>query len=170
MGDLLTTLADRIAIQDCLVRYCRGIDRLDEDLLRSVYWEDSYDDHGSYKGNGYEFAGFVVPALRKGYALTHHSILNSSIELDGDVAHGETYVHAYHLSHPDAEGARTVFLFMGRYVDRLEKRNGEWRLAHRVVVFDWSRVDPIVGDLPEEWKSRFATGRRDREDQSYQRA
>jgi hypothetical protein len=38
-------LADRKAIRHCLLRYARGVDRIDEDLLRSVYWEDATDEH-----------------------------------------------------------------------------------------------------------------------------
>ena len=169
MGDL-AWVADRIAIQDCLVRYCRGIDRGDADLVRSAYWPDSYDDHGGYKGNGYEFADHAIPSLNKNYSATHHTILNSSIDLQGDVAHGETYVQAYHVSKPVEGRPRTVFLFAGRYVDRLTKRDGVWKIAHRVVVYDFDRVDPIDGAMPESWTSTFTAGRRDRDDLSYGRA
>ena len=34
-------LVDREAIRECLYRYCRGIDRLDEAALRSSYWPDA---------------------------------------------------------------------------------------------------------------------------------
>lgn len=169
MGDL-AWVADRIAIQDCLVRYCRGIDRGDADLVRSAYWPDSFDDHGAYKGNGHEFADYAVPALNKAYDATHHTILNSSVDLAGDVAHAETYVQAYHVSKAAPGETRTVFLFAGRYIDRLDKRDGEWRIAHRVVVYDFDRIDPIDGAMPAEWTARFTSGRRDRDDLSYGRA
>jgi hypothetical protein len=169
MGDL-GWVADRIAIQDVLVRYCRGIDRGDADLVRSVYWPDSYDDHGAYKGSGAEFADYAVPRLNAAYSATHHTILNSTVDLDGDVAHTETYVEAYHVSKPVPGQQQTVFLFAGRYVDRLEKRDGEWRIKHRVVVYDFDRVDPIERSMPESWTSTFTGGRRDRDDLSYGRA
>lgn len=169
MGDL-GWVADRIAIQDVLVRYCRGIDRGDADLVRSVFWPDSYADYGGYKGNGAEFADYVVPRLNAAYTATHHTILNSAVELDRDVAHTETYMHAYHVSKPVPDERQTVFLFAGRHVDRFEKRDGQWRVAHRVVVYDFDRVDPIERSMPESWTSTFTGGRRDRDDLSYGRA
>lgn len=168
MGDVLTMLADRQAITDCLVRYCRGIDRLDEDLIRSAYWEDSVDDHGSYQGNGFEFAAWVVPVLRDRFLATHHAIMNTSIDLDGTTAHVETYVHALHLLPADAEGRHAEFVFLGRYIDRFEKRSGQWRIAERAVVHDWSRVDPIAGGPPRA-SDPYVPGRRDRDDLSYRR-
>lgn len=167
MTDVLTAVADRIAIQDCLVRYCRGIDRGDADLVQSAYWPDSFDDHGGYKGSGWEFGAYAIPRLNAGYQATHHAILNSSVELDGNIAHAETYVQASHVQHPAADRSVSIMLFAGRYVDRLEKRDGEWRIAHRVVVYDFSRIDPIDQDIDAAWKTKFTHGRRDRDDLSY---
>ena len=50
VSQLLAELADREAIRDCLHRYCRGVDRCDEDMLRSAYWEDAHDDHVVFAG------------------------------------------------------------------------------------------------------------------------
>ena len=169
MGDL-GWVADRIAIQDVLVRYCRGIDRRDVDTIRSVYWPDSYDDHGGFKGNGHAFAERVVPALDAQFDATHHSILNSSVDLDGDVAHTETYVHAYHVMKSPPGAPKRVFLYAGRYIDRLEKRGGAWRIAHRVCVYDFDRIDPIADAQSEAWTSTFQHGTRDAHDPSFTRA
>jgi hypothetical protein len=50
-------------------------------------------------------------------------------------------------------------------VDRMERRNGEWRIADRVVVLDSQRSDPVPRDLaPLE---NFTVGRRDKKDPSY---
>ena len=46
----------------------------------------------------------------------------------------ETYVHAAHL----ATDASEETLVYGRYLDRLEKRDGQWKLAFRQVVIEWS--------------------------------
>lgn len=166
MGDL-AWVADRIAIQDCLVRYCRGIDRGDADLVRSVWWPDSTADYGGYKGPGADFGDHAVASLNKSYQATQHTILNSTVELDGDVAHTETYIHAYHLSKVADGQQQTVFLFAGRYLDRLEKRDGEWRIAQRVLLYDFDWVEPVGGKMPAEWSSKFNQGRRDNGDLSY---
>ena len=46
--------------------YCRGVDRCDEDLIRSAFHDDSYDDHGYWKGPGHELAPFLADRLRNG--------------------------------------------------------------------------------------------------------
>ena len=52
VAQLVAELADREAIRDCLYRYCRGVDRCDEQMLRSAYWEDAYDDHSGRAARG----------------------------------------------------------------------------------------------------------------------
>jgi hypothetical protein len=48
-------LLDKEAIRDCLMRYCHGIDRCDEDLVRRVYWPGATDDHGMFSGPASDF-------------------------------------------------------------------------------------------------------------------
>jgi hypothetical protein len=52
-----------------------------------------------------------------------------------------------------------------RYVDRMERRNGEWRIAERVVVLDSQRQDPVPTGLAPLENSNV--GRRDKDDPSY---
>ena len=162
----LDDLLAKQAIHDVLMRYCRGIDRLDEDLVRSAYHPDAYDDHGTFKGNAWEFATFVIQTLAAVPQRTRHLICNELVEVDGAVAHGEAYVVAHHLFE-DGSGRGTLFSFHGRYVDRYERRDGEWKIAHRVVVKDWAESRPFV----EAWAddSPFATGVRSPDDLAYGR-
>lgn len=134
-------------IHDVLIRYTRGIDRMDRDLVRSCYHPDAHDDHGPFKGSVDEFLDWVEQALSY-FSSTMHFIGNQliDVEVDGDVAHAESYCVAYHrrAATNDEPGHDLV---MGlRYVDRLEKRLGEWRIADRLCVFDWSRRDEIAGE------------------------
>jgi hypothetical protein len=129
----LQALLDREAIRDCLYRYCRGIDRADEAALRSAYWEDATDCHGAWNGSA---TGFIEQALRKlregGRRV--HQISNILIELHGDVAAVESAFLA--LQATASEPQRETFL-CGRYGDRFERRRGDWRIASRIVVYDW---------------------------------
>ena len=50
----------REAIREAAMRYSRGVDRLDAELMKSAYWPDATDDHGRFVGNGWEFADRVV--------------------------------------------------------------------------------------------------------------
>ncbi|OAK64501.1 hypothetical protein A3K87_13990 [Variovorax paradoxus] len=129
----LQSLLDREAIRDCLLRYCRGIDRCDEDALRSAYWEDATDCHGAWNGSSAGFIAQALPRLRQGGRRVHQ-ITNVLIELHGDLAAVESSFLA--LQSTAAQPDRETFL-CGRYADRFERRGGEWRVAARTVVYDW---------------------------------
>ena len=142
----LRALLDREAIRDCLYRYCRGIDRADEAALRSAYWPDAFDSHGAYQGSAEGFIAQALPRLRAGGRRVH-AIANILIELHGDAAAVESCFLA--LQSGAAAPAQETFL-CGRYVDRFERRQGEWRVARRTVVYDWieerSRPELAHGD------------------------
>jgi hypothetical protein len=129
----LQALLDREAIRECLHRYCRGIDRCDEAALRSAYWEDATDCHGAWNGRAAGFIDQALQRLRMGGRRVHQ-ITSLSIELHGDVAGVESCFFA--LQAPAATRACQTFL-CGRYVDRFERRQSEWRIAARTVVYDW---------------------------------
>lgn len=135
----LTTLMDREAIREAVFRYCRGIDRLDEAALRASYWPDATDSHGAYKGSASGFIDVAMPKLRESGRMIHH-VGNLSIELRGSQAAVETYFLAWQRDR-GADGVEQETFLAGRYVDRFEKRGSEWRVAARVVVYDW--VQPL---------------------------
>lgn len=161
--DRIAELLDKQDIYEVLTRYCRGIDRRDEELLRSAYHEDAYDDHGMFQGNAWEFAAYAIENL-KTMQRTMHCIQNVSITVRGDVAASEAYLIAYHRM-SSREGGEADHVVGARYVDRHERRDGEWRIAHRTVVYEWSRIDPVG----RTWKVRpeYTVGTRDRDDRSY---
>lgn len=133
----LQSLWDELQIRKLLATYCRGIDRCDKELLKTVYWPEAYEEHGLFNGNAWEFAEFIVPLL-KTMKITMHSISNALIELQGDTAQSETYVSAYHLM-TDASGAPIEMVVAGRYLDRFERRGSEWRIIRRSFVMDWNQ-------------------------------
>lgn len=151
-------LLDRHAIHQTLLRYCRGADRCDEELIRSAYHPDALDDHGRFTGAAEDFASWVVSVLRETSVATQHTLANVLIELQGDAALVESTLVAYHWK-VDASGER-VEVFGGRYVDRFERR-GEWRIAQRTVVHDWSVV---LRGSPFPFRDTYVQGRRDRSD------
>jgi hypothetical protein len=173
-------LCDREAIRQCLHRYARGVDRFDRDLILSAFHSDALDEHGKFVGTPEEFADW---ALRQhgGAHLSHqHCLLNHSSKIDGDTAHAETYFMFVSMN----RSGRPVTIGGGRYVDRLEKRDGDWRIAARVCLRDWSQIDeqPDIDDLSSFTSTRarlseverafMNAGRRparDRTDPSYDR-
>ncbi|HEY8384938.1 MAG TPA: nuclear transport factor 2 family protein [Porticoccaceae bacterium] len=136
-------LADREAIRDVILRYCRASDRADEDLLRSVYWPDAQDDHLEFSGDAEAFVAYSIPILRA-MRYNMHKVGNMLIAIDGNRAEVESYFHAYH-SIDTGEGRRDSFSG-GRYLDVLEKRNDVWRILKRFVTVEWFRDLPDTAD------------------------
>ena len=156
-------LLDRQAILDCLHRYTRGLDRHDEALLASAFHEDAVDHHGDFVGTPDEFVPWANSLHAAQWAGHTHFLDQSHLEIDGDVAHSECYV-LWVLRRKDGAG---VDLGGGRYLDRLEKRDGEWRIAARELVVDWvCRADP---GMFEDVSARYPIGTWDRSDRSYRR-
>lgn len=147
-------VADRLAIHDVLSIHSRGLDRLDSAAIQGAYWPDAEVDYGSYKGSAQVFAELVVGALGQQYELTRHSLSNTLVQFSGNIAYSETCVHAGHL----LIGAEEELLFYGRYLDRLEKRKGLWKILHRQVVVDWSKRLQVQDERNSEAFSDLAKG------------
>ena len=162
----LLELWAREMIRDCLYRYCRGIDRADEALIRAAYWPGGTDSHGAYKGSAEGFIDWAIkalPAIERGI----HQIHNVLIELHGHQAAVESYFTALQRQ-PDASGRIVDVHMAGRYVDRFEKRGEEWRVADRVVVFDWlEQRPPQAGTEAERFAARTPIGSRWPDDPVY---
>ncbi len=160
-------LSHRQAIHDCLVRYCRGVDRLDRELLVSAYHPDAVDDHGMFVGGPEAFADFFISFHGGNQHLTQHIITNHHCELEGDVAHCETY---WLYAAMNREGP-PLSLAGGRYVDRMERRDGRWAIAARKCLMDWHGRPDEVQLTPEQLAMMAGAGTpaRDRGDASYER-
>jgi hypothetical protein len=160
-------LLDKQALHELLVRYCRAVDRCDAELLASVYHPDAEEDHGLYRGGIPEFVDWVLGRQRR-IQSSMHCILNEYFEVDGDVAHGESYwmwcARPARVAGRPEDDPRTLVTTGGRYIDRFERRSGEWRIARRRVVLEFDRVLHDVEPLTEG----FLVGRRDRDDISYE--
>lgn len=143
VSQLRDELADRDAIRDCLYRYSRGVDRCDEEMLRSAYWEDAEDDHCLFVGRREQLIAWLMPLLRS-MESSQHTIGNIFIRIHDDYADVESYYHGYHRIR---DGERSFdSIQAGRYIDRFEKRDDEWRIARRKVVVDWFREYDDAGD------------------------
>ena len=132
VSTIATELADREAIRDCLSLYCRGCNRQDVELVRLAYWPDGTDDHGMMPQMSVQEFLAKQEARSPDIDATQHMLGGDlTIDIVGTVAYVESYVHAYHRFR--RENGDTYDLCTGaRYIDRMEKRNDEWRIAHRV--------------------------------------
>ena len=162
----LQYLLDRSEILDCIARHARGCDRFDSALLGSAYHEDGVDEHGLAINPGPKYAEWANAQHTRGSLQNMHNITTHSCEIDGDVAHAESYVIGLFLN---ADG-KTARLLAGRYVDRLERRDGEWRIALRRSTVDVALAgDASFLSLPYFVDMGFVKGMRDKRDVSYQR-
>jgi hypothetical protein len=166
MDDETRELIDRQRIWECMLRYARGMDRLDIELALSAYHPGAIEDHGAMIAPCEQFVLNVIAFHRSGEERTQHILSNHSCEIDGEVAHAETYVHCFSVL-PSGHNR----LSFGRFVDRLEKRDGKWGIVSRVSLpegsIDAAAFDDRAGmtDLP----GTLARPRRDRDDPSYLR-
>ncbi|MGW0172662.1 hypothetical protein ACWDUM_02335 [Rhodococcus sp. NPDC003322] len=86
--------------------------------------------------------------------------------MNDEDAHCESYVLVGLLL---GDGA-TVQLMSGRYLDRLERRGGAWRIALRRSTVEWSATaDASLLRSPFFTKQAFPRGTRDASDLSYRR-
>lgn len=159
-------IADREAVRDCLMRYCRGVDRCDKELLHSAYWPGAIDDHGVFNGTAEDFIEFLIPVMQS-MDQTMHLLGNILIDILGNKANVETYFQAYHGVPGESEDYQDIVV-LGRYVDKFEKRGDEWRIARRVVIIDAYRHFPDSADWSQPlFGHHYQPGGRCPDDQSY---
>ncbi len=157
-------------ITEVIYRLARATDRGDTELYAACFHEDGEDYHGLANGH----VRNILQVLAKSkLLLTQHAITNTLIELDGHRARAESCFSSIHQSR-DQTGQLWDEAILGRYLDRFERRSdGVWRIARRVVVWDWSRVE----QSGESWfdrmrrrpgtEDRYLFGRRDKQDFLY---
>ena len=133
-ADDLTWLIDREKIRECLSRLARGEDRRDASLIRQSCWPDLQTDYGIFAGGFEAYLAWVVPGS-PAVLLTQHVLGQSHILLESGTARVETQVMAYHRA--DMGGEEHDLVIGGRYLDRLERRDGSWRVAERTMLYDW---------------------------------
>ena len=120
-------LEDRAAILDCITRHARGCDRHDVDLITSTYWPDGIDEHGRVTNTGSEYGTWANETHAATTQVHTHNVTTHNCEITGDTAHADSYVIVVLLGND----GRTAQFISGRYLDRLERREGEWRIALR---------------------------------------
>jgi len=136
-------LADRQAITDCMYLYARGVDRSDADLLAEAFWEDGQVVGELYSGGVAEFIAFSVSGGLKNWDRMMHMITNAIIRIEGDRAVAESYFYGYHVGNAGSPSGDLII--SGRYLDRFEKRDDEWRISEKTILFEWYREYPDNG-------------------------
>ena len=158
------TINDRQQILDCITRESRGRDRHDSEQIASCWWDDGVDEHGAYLHPATLYPARANAGHRANFHMTSHNITNHLCELNGDIAYCESYVMGG-LSWLD-KNVTTIAL--GRYIDQLERRNGEWRIRTRRCTIE------MTADCDGSWVHSasvegFLKGLWSKDDPSYER-
>jgi hypothetical protein len=144
---------DKLELAGLVAAVSSAMDRGDRAGMESCYAEDSFDDHGAFKGSGAAFAEYVCGS--GALSAMHHLLGQSLFDVDGDEAWGETF-WVFH-----GRAGTVEVSGHGRYVDYFVRIDGRWKLKYRRVVPD---AVPMGDDIGAYWPSR-----RDRQDPLYDR-
>lgn len=156
----IAALIAKEEIRELLCFYCHATDRMDAAAVESVFDEDAQLDYGFFKGRPKDLTAFSAKFLAR-YDMTHHCLSNVMVRLDGESATSVSYITALHCNGKSRNG-NTDMIGYGRYVDRLERRRGSWKIAQRTVLFDWTLELPSTFSWPESFAENV--GRRDSSD------
>ena len=161
---MLQDLSDRQQIFDVLLRYTRGIDRCNADMINSTYHDDAEAVYQNFTAVGNEIGPALINLVEniQPRKSAQHVISNHLCRIDGDVAHSETYFVSFGVSKSDSP--EILMENGGRYLDKFERRNGEWKIAERTIVFDWRRNTELP---PKGQAASGLYGQRDHTDESY---
>jgi len=135
----LESVLDRQDILDTLTRFSRAMDRFDRDLFLSAFHPDAIIAAGSFVGGPVDLYDWSTEMHAQGQKATHHNLLNHTCDIDGDTAHTETY---YLFAARNLDDSN--WIAGGRYIDRLERRDGQWRIALRTNAIEWSGMVPSM--------------------------
>ena len=166
MSEKFETWLQRQEILDCLTRFSRGMDRFDRELFLSAFHPDAEIAAGPFVGGPVALYEWASALHAQGQSATQHNLLNHSCEISGDVAHSELYYLFVGRNRDE-----TNWIAGGRYIDRLERRDGAWKIALRTNAIEWSGLVPTLpipfADVPDiDLNGRPS---RDKQDPSYQR-
>lgn len=122
------SLEDRLAINDLLLSYARGIDSRDWELFRTVFTSDCVADYGAIgTWRGVEEIARFMELAHSAAGSTLHRITNITIEATAGGAHARCYVDSIVMGAGDVNGVQAI----GDYDDRLVQTGGTWQIARR---------------------------------------
>ena len=160
----LQEVVDRQDIYDRLMRYLRGIDRNDGDLVQDVFWPDALVDHGHSAFRGEGIGPFFGDMSQHTTVHQVHHVTNIVFEHYGTEA--ITEAQAWYVAETERNNEPYLVHRSVRYIDRWDKRDGEWRIFHRTVPENWNMIQMVTEKYPAHPGIVHAQG--DKTDISYE--
>ncbi len=132
VADRLQRLEDLHALQQLRARYCQHLDDGRWDELAELFTEDgAFVGLSTARGRG-ELRTFFAGLQEGPLTAWWHFSSNETLELDGDLATGDTW-----LLQPCVVDGQSQ-MAAGRYTDRMVRcPDGAWRFEERKVRFFW---------------------------------
>lgn len=145
-----TVEQERTAIADLVNNWAFFRDQEAWDALSATFHEGGTISLSWFDG---PHAGFVAASRQlaaRGGALLKHYIGVPRIRIDGDRALSEVNVTIMVRAKTPAGDVDTTSY--ARFIDRIEKRDGVWRISKRTAVYEKDRADPVDrAALPAEF-------------------
>ena len=142
--------SQRDAIRELVDRYAHHADRRQPQEQAAVFTADAtvlvYEGDPNVTApvqtvSGRDELATTFAGLIARYDATTYLNGQCTIERTGPAnAVGETYCMAYHLLHED--GQRILLTMSIRYLDSFENTGGEWLIAERKLIIDWTDRRP----------------------------
>ena len=139
INQALQNLLIRQEIEDALRRFSRGMDRFDRECFLSAFHADATIAAGAFVGDPEALYDWASALHQEGQIATQHVLLNTTVDIDGETAHVETYYQFVGRNRDDSN-----WIAGGRYLDRFEFQEGNWRIALRTTTVEWSGMLPTM--------------------------
>jgi uncharacterized protein (TIGR02246 family) len=135
---------DKRECRELALRYARACDTHDAAEFAAIFTEDGTIVSPGHTMTGRDQIVAVVPgALKSMYLRTMHMVHNDLVWIDGDnVAHGETYCVAHHLT-KESDTKAGDYIMNIIYDNQFRKENGRWYFSHRKLNLRWSGSDTV---------------------------
>jgi len=136
----MTTATDQEQIRGLLARFCQHLD-----ARRFKEWSETFAEHGSFgarKGRAAILENILggelarMPALRR-----KHAVVNAVIDVVGDAATSTSDLVMF-----DQLGNSGWTIRIGRYSDRLERRDGAWLFSERQLEWIDGGLQPLTAE------------------------
>src|SRR5438309_3809094 len=141
--------ADRLALRELFDAYAHCADRRDAEGQKALFTDDTrfavfMDGEGTEATSVVEGREALTPIFDdlNRYQVTTHFNGQSTVDIDGARATGESYTIAHHLFTDDGE--RKIMIASLRYLDSFVKIDGAWYFQERNLILDWSEKRPCT--------------------------
>lgn len=134
-------VADRLACQDVMASYAKGVDERDFALYRSCFADDveivGFGPETMHGGDAW--TEYVVGALEN-YSATQHMLGPQLATIDGDTAQCRTDVQAWHLMKEPANKTLTLW---ATYNSTMQRTADGWKIKRHELVSRATSIDDI---------------------------